>query len=73
MKYNGGKRASKWRRYLNIILGISNNKPQQRGYTSNGSSGPPVTPRGIAGDRISDEQISTASAYDDSELQYCVR
>lgn len=69
------KRASKWRRYLNIILGINNNKqPRKISHAINLSGDPSSIPRGISGDRISDSTMTTDTGFDEEgTLLYCTR
>lgn len=75
MKKNGIKRVSKWRRYLNIILGINYGKQSHQGIAASGVADPSSSPKGAAGDRISDDRFVSAgnTAHDDADLQYCMR
>ena len=71
----GIKRARKWRRYLNIILGISNNKQPRKSNVAEGLGGDPASTCKVMPDmRTSRSGIAQATGInDEGTLLYCAR
>jgi|GEM_PF-5779496 hypothetical protein len=71
----GIKKASKWRRYLNIILGISNNKLPRKSNAVGGLGGDPASTRRVMTEiRTSGSGMAqTTDANDEGTLLYCAR
>jgi hypothetical protein len=74
MSITGAKKVRKWRRYLNIILGISNNKQRKSIETTEFGGDPSSTPRSASTARVPENGLSATSGTNDTGVfLYCAR
>ena len=71
MKHIAVKKQSKWRRYLNILLGISNKAVRIAEIDVSVSSDPSANAREIITERLIAERAHAAMDGKEAELQLC--